>query len=322
MIEKGESKMTSRDPVIRLLSMICFAVALAGTAQAQNRTWVSGVGDDLNPCSRTAPCKTFSGAISKTVTNGEINCLDPGGFGAVTITKSITIDCHEVYAGVLQTANSNGVNIAIDNFAGTDTRRTVQLRNLNFSGADTGARGISITGSSLGVNSEVYVEDCMLDGSFGTNGSGINDARNGGGLLSVSNTTIRNMLGAGIGVTKSFLSGTTKVVLNNVQVLNCATGVSLSTNTRATILNSVITGNTTGIFSEDLDGGVTPTQVAIDHCVVSKNGTGFQASTNSTMRVSNTTAMNNTTALFSGTVLSYGNNQTGGAVFSGPVLQT
>jgi len=283
---------------------------------------VSGEGDDINPCSRTAPCKTFAGAISKTATNGEINCLDPAGFGAVTITKSITIDCHEVNAGVLQTANSNGVNIAIDNFVGTDTRRTVQLRNLNFSGADTGARGISITGSSLGVNSEVYVEDCMLDGSFGTNGSGISDARNGGGLLSVSNTTIRNMLGAGIGVAKSFLSGTTRVVLNGVQVLNCATGVSLSTNTRATIMNSVITGNTTGIFSEDLDGGVTPTQVGIDHCVVSKNGTGFQASTNSTMRVSNTTAMNNTTALFSGTVLSYGNNQTGGAAFSGPVLQT
>ena len=314
--------MTTRDPVMRLLLIICFAVAVAGTAQAQSRTWVSGEGDDINPCSRTSPCKTFAGAISKTATNGEINCLDPGGFGAVTITKSITIDCHEVYAGLLQTANSNGVNIAIDNFVGTDTRRTVQLRNLNISGADTGARGISITGSSLGVNSEVYVEDCMLDGSFGTNGSGINDARNGGGLLSVSNTTIRNMLGAGIGVTKSFLSGTTKVVLNEVQVLNCATGVSLSTNTRATILNSVITGNTTGIFSEDLDGGVTPTQVAIDHCVVSKNGTGFQASTNSTMRVSNTTAMNNTTALFSGTVLSYGNNQTGGAAFSGPVLQT
>src|SRR5689334_10317585 len=314
--------MNTRDPVMRLLLTICFAVAVAGNAQSQSRTWVSGEGDDINPCSRTAPCKTFAGAISKTAVNGEINCLDPAGFGAVTITKSITIDCHEVYAGVLQSANSNGVNIAIDNFAQSDTRRTVQLRNLNFSGADTGARGISITGSSLGVNSEVYVDDCMLDGNFGTNGSGISDARNGGGLLSVSNTTIRNMLGAGIGVTKSFLSGTTKVVINNVQVLNCATGVSLSTNTRATIMNSVITGNTTGIFSEDLDGGVTPTQVAIDHCVVSKNGTAFQASTNSTMRVSNTTSMNNTTALFSGTVLSYGNNQTGGAAFSGPVLQT
>jgi hypothetical protein len=67
---------------------------LASPASAQaSRTWVSGVGDDANPCSRTAPCKTFAGTISKTATNGAINCLDPGGFGTLTITKSITIDC-------------------------------------------------------------------------------------------------------------------------------------------------------------------------------------------------------------------------------------
>lgn len=313
--------MITRYPTIRLLLIFCFAVAFAGATQAQVRTWVSGVGDDMNPCSRTAPCKTFSGAISKTGTNGEINCLDPGGFGAVTITKSIQIDCHEIPAGVALGA-SNGVNIAIDSFAGTDTRRTVRLRNLNFAGADAGARGVSITGSSLGNNGEIFIEDCLFDGNFGGTGDGIRDARNGGGLLNVSNTTIRNMSGFGVAVVKSFLSGTSKVVLNKVQILNCATGVSVSTNTRATISDSVITGNTTGIFSEDLDGGVIDTQVAVDHCVVSKNGTAFQASTNSTMRVSNTTAMNNTGALFSGTVLSYGNNQTGGAAFSGPVLQT
>src|SRR5499427_10974009 len=79
------------------------------TAQAQaTRTWVSGVGDDANPCSRTAPCKTFAGAISKTAVNGIIDCLDPGGFGAVTIIKSITIDCHPVPAGVLA-AGTNGI---------------------------------------------------------------------------------------------------------------------------------------------------------------------------------------------------------------------
>jgi hypothetical protein len=69
------------------------ASLLSSAAQAQaTRTWVSGVGDDANPCSRTAPCKTFAGAISKTAPRGEINALDPGGFGAVTITKAITID--------------------------------------------------------------------------------------------------------------------------------------------------------------------------------------------------------------------------------------
>ena len=77
-----------------LIAFVIAAFACAAPAQAQaTRTWVSGVGDDANPCSRTAPCKTFAGAISKTAASGEIDCLDPGGFGAVTITKAITIKC-------------------------------------------------------------------------------------------------------------------------------------------------------------------------------------------------------------------------------------
>ena len=94
--------MITRDHIFKLFLIICFGAAFSMAAQAQSRTWVSGVGNDADPCSRTAPCKTFAGAISKTAVNGEINCLDPGGFGAVTITKSITIDCHEMVAGVVQ----------------------------------------------------------------------------------------------------------------------------------------------------------------------------------------------------------------------------
>src|SRR5438045_9124950 len=78
---------------INVLAIAAFTLAVASMAQAQaTRTWVSGVGDDANPCSRTAPCKTFAGAISKTATDGEIDALDPGGFGAVTVTKAITSD--------------------------------------------------------------------------------------------------------------------------------------------------------------------------------------------------------------------------------------
>ena len=96
---------------------------LAAPAQAQaSRTWVSGVGDDANPCSRTAPCKTFAVASSKTALNGEINCLDPGGFGAVTITKSITIDCHEIFASILF-SGTNGINIPFNSFAATTCTR-------------------------------------------------------------------------------------------------------------------------------------------------------------------------------------------------------
>src|SRR3981189_2042081 len=89
-------------------TLLCLYLS-ASPAQAQaTRTWVSGVGDDANPCSRTAPCKTFAGAISKTATGGYINCIDPGGFGAVTITKSISIICTGVQAGVL-VSGTNGI---------------------------------------------------------------------------------------------------------------------------------------------------------------------------------------------------------------------
>src|SRR5215468_6253909 len=104
--------------IATLAIFLGFLTPLLASAPAHaqaSRTWVSGVGDDANPCSRTAPCKTFAGAISKTATGGEINCLDPAGFGAVTITKSITIDCHEIFASVL-VAGTNGIIIPFDSF--------------------------------------------------------------------------------------------------------------------------------------------------------------------------------------------------------------
>jgi len=84
---------TSKFIILRLLLILIISSLGIASASAQaSRTWVSGVGDDANPCSRTAPCKTFAGSISKTVAGGEIDCLDPGGFGALTITKAVTID--------------------------------------------------------------------------------------------------------------------------------------------------------------------------------------------------------------------------------------
>src|SRR5450830_985173 len=109
----------------RLAAVLVLSTLTAGPAAAQaTRTWVSGVGDDVNPCSRTAPCKTFAGAISKTAVGGEINCIDPGGFGAVTITKSITIDCGGTFGSILN-SSTNGVII-------TTGAVNVTLRNLSF----------------------------------------------------------------------------------------------------------------------------------------------------------------------------------------------
>src|SRR2546430_9143043 len=121
--------------LLALLGAVCVPMLGASPAHAQTRTWVSGVGDDLNPCSRTARCKTFAGAISKPAVGGEIDCLDPGGFGAVTITKSLTIDCDGVTGGILA-AGTNGVNINAANII-------VNLRNLSINGASTGLIGIN-----------------------------------------------------------------------------------------------------------------------------------------------------------------------------------
>jgi hypothetical protein len=120
-------------------ALILIALAMPSSASAQaTRTWVSGVGDDANPCSRTAPCKTFAGAISKTAAGGEINCLDPGGFGGVTITKSLTIKCAYTEGGVL-VAQTNAIVI---NAAATDK---VTLVGLDINGIGVGAQ-TSLTG--------------------------------------------------------------------------------------------------------------------------------------------------------------------------------
>jgi hypothetical protein len=183
-------------------------VATPASAQA-TRTWVSGVGDDANPCSRTAPCKTFAGAIAKTATAGEINVLDPGGFGAVTITKAITIRSDHIEAGVL-VAGTNGINVA------AGAADTVVLEGLDFDGTGTGLNGVNITSGlntfiircairrfiQNGVNmasnttgARVFIRDSFININ-GTNGSnpltgGVNVQGNGvGNIASIINTEI------------------------------------------------------------------------------------------------------------------------------------
>src|SRR5437763_12760099 len=129
---------------LKAFAFLVFTLACASMAQAQaTRTCVSGVGDDANPCSRTAPCKTFAGAISKTADAGEIDCIDPGGFGAVTITKSITIDGGGTFASILA-AGTNGINLN-DSGSGAPNTKVARIRNISINGAGTGFIGINFT---------------------------------------------------------------------------------------------------------------------------------------------------------------------------------
>src|SRR5690349_24119023 len=136
---------------LAILGAILALTAMGPTAQAQaTRTWVSGVGDDANPCSRTAPCKTFAGAISKTAPGGEINVLDPGGFGAVTITKAISISSEGFEAGVL-VSGTNGIVVQ------AGAADVVILRGLDFEGLGTGLSGIVFNSGAA-----LHVERCTI----------------------------------------------------------------------------------------------------------------------------------------------------------------
>ncbi|TXC69069.1 hypothetical protein FSZ31_09045 [Sphingorhabdus soli] len=152
-------------------------MATPASAQA-TRTWVSGVGDDANPCSRTAPCKTFAGAISKTATGGEINVLDSGGFGGVTITKAITIRADGATAGVL-VAGTNGITI------NAPTTARVVLEGLDFEGLNQ-ATTSGINGVSISAAGQVIIIDCTIRGFQ----VGINVLSTGTSDLTIDRSTI------------------------------------------------------------------------------------------------------------------------------------
>ena len=209
-----------------LFVVITLTLASPGHAQA-TRTWVSGVGDDVNPCSRTAPCKTFAGAISKTATGGEICALDSGGFGAVTITKSITIDGTPTLAGILA-AQVTGININITD--SKDAAKAVRIRGLSLNGAGTGIQGINVIAAN-----KVTVEDTVIDGFVN---NGINVAT---GVVFVRNTTIRNNASAGINVANGG-----QVAIADVSLIFNGTGLAGASGSISSFGNIVLYGNKSG----------------------------------------------------------------------------
>lgn len=221
---------------LKVLAIATFMFAFASIAQAQaSRTWVSGVGDDANPCSRTAPCKTFAGAISKTAACGEINVLDSAGYGAVTITKSITIDGTGAHASILASL----VNGIIINAAATDV---VTIRGISINGFCNGINGINILQAKT-----VNVEDCVIF-RFNT-GNGITVNETSGLNLNVRNTVIRDNTLDGINTTSS--GGNVNVTLEQVSLIGNGNGLHARSGTRATARSCVFSNNTTnGIFGD------------------------------------------------------------------------
>jgi hypothetical protein len=178
---------------LNVMAIAAFMFAVASMAQAQaSRTWVSGVGDDANPCSRTAPCKTFAGAISKTAQGGEIDALDPAGYGAVTITKAITIDGGGGQVASVLVAGTNGIVVQ----AGASD--FVTLMNLRIQGIRQSGNG-GINGIRFLSGGALNVLNCYIY-NFTTNGIDVSLNQATNATVFVKDTTVKSCLGDGISI--------------------------------------------------------------------------------------------------------------------------
>ncbi|HJU84136.1 MAG TPA: hypothetical protein VJ600_07980 [Holophagaceae bacterium] len=275
-----------------LLALTCLLTATL-SAQA-SRTWISGVGDDANPGSRTAPCKTFAGAISKTAAGGEIDCLDPGGFGAVTITKAITLDGG---GGQVASILVSGTNAIVVQAGPSDV---VVLRNLRFNGIGTGLSGVRfLAGKAL------IIENCFFDG-FTTTGVDISLAT--AANVSISNTSFNGAPAATnyVGVFVESPSTQVKVDLDRVRVWNSPHVGMYFAAGKAVVRDSLATGGDYGVI-------VNGANVQMDQVALSDNNYGVKTFAGA-LRLSNCVITGNGTGVFisGGTVSSYGNNRLDG----------
>ncbi|MCA1815859.1 MAG: hypothetical protein LC746_05520 [Acidobacteria bacterium] len=318
--------MKNASSALKCLALLVFMLALASIANAQaTRTWVSGVGDDVNPCSRTAPCKTFAGAISKTAIAGEIDALDDGGYGAVTISKSITIDGGGHIASILA-SGTTGVNVNLTSGVTADPKQTVTLRHLTINGTGsstcsgvtcglpTGVRAINYTSAA-----NLYVENCYIQG-FVNEGIRMSVTATGD-FLYVKDTNIQNCA-TGISVTTS--TGFAVAALDRVRIEKMTgNGLTIGVHGHAHVRDSFFINN--GGDGINMANTVTDGTVNVESTMLASNGVGIRnGGTGSFVDISNTSLMQNGTALATasgspgGGINSHGNNQINGTVGTAP----
>jgi hypothetical protein len=231
-----EIKMRKFGSLFGAISGVILLIAMSAVpAHAQaTRTWVSGVGDDANPCSRTAPCKTFAGAISKTATGGYINCLDPGGFGTLTIAKSITVACTGALAGVL---SSGGINGFIVNLP-ANGKAVIQGISIEGAGTTPGLNGVKMIGAGTLMIIDSVIRDFSNNGveCVGTAGATciLIDSKviNNGGGLNVAGASGASAVGRSVGTVyennPNFgvqVTSPSKLILTNNTMLGAAAGI-------------------------------------------------------------------------------------------------
>jgi hypothetical protein len=294
---------------LRMMALIGVMAIVGSFAEAQGqvtRTWLSAVGDDANPCSVTAPCKTFVGAFAKTAADGEISLLDPGTFGIVTITRGVTINGNGVNGGI----SSGGVPNAITvNAAVTDL---VILRNLSIQGMGTGTNGVRVISAGT-----VQVDHCFISNMTGR---GIEVAATANVHLTVNDTIIDDC--ALDGIRMSTTTGQVVATIDSTRIQDCGSdGIEAIDRVRGAITNSVISH----IASIGIRTSGTDSVLNIEHTFISNAATGVQGNAGlNTLRLSDSVISQNGTGLSTngGTIESFQGNSLMGnganGAFSGP----
>jgi hypothetical protein len=305
---------------VLLGTLFIVGLAIAPAHAQATRTWVSGVGDDANPCSRTAPCKTWAGAISKTAAGGEIDALDPGGFGGVTITKAITLDGGGGQVASILVSGTNGITIAANQ--STDV---VIIRNLRLNGiVQTGSGGT--TGVAINSALKVVFEKCDI---FGFQNAAIQVSVSSGTLaLKVQETTLNNN-GGGI-TSKPSGGATVNASIERTHAdMNTGAGVRVD-GTGGGSSNVAISDSSLSLNGSNglnaVSGPSGNVKVDLTRVVAANNASAALQSNNSTggtsmVTVGQSMLSNNATAwsvVSSGQLLSFGNNQVTGPVGTGP----
>jgi hypothetical protein len=270
------------------------------------RTWVSGKGGDSGSCSLASPCRTFAYAITQTAAGGEIDVLDPAGYGALTITKAISIVNDGVgEAGVQAGSGADAITI---NAGTTDA---VHLRGLTIEGAKIAANGVTFnTAGSLSV------VNCVVR-NF-TN-AGIN-IRPGAATLFFSTFNISDTLISDNGVAGVYVipqsGGSPSGEIDRAAIVNNANGLiadgsySASSAIKVTVLNSALANNAgAGVAATSTASGAGMT-VIVRNSTAANNTYGLEATSYGVIRVGQTVATGNNTGvgIYGGTVYSLGDN--------------
>ncbi len=299
---------------IKLLAIAVFTFAFTSLAQAQaTRTWVSGTGDDNNPCSRTAPCKTFVGAYNKTTEGGEINALDPGGYGTLIINKAITVDggTGSGWAGI-QVGMFPGITVDISTSSNHPNDAIVILRNLSFNGLRQtnvfipGANGISyVRGAQL------KVENCQFQ-NLTTNGIRVNLGTTIGSLT-VKDCVFSNVNSV---ITSDATAPAHAVIqFERNRMVGSATGFNANSNTFANVRNSYFGSftNSNGAVRAGAGSQMNVVNSTFAYNIVAANVAG------GTIRLSNNEFFDNETAI-SGAAETANNNKFRGNTANGSVI--